>query len=64
VPVPEPDAAAKLAAAREGRESASSLSDVSGVAPAALTVASLLAMPEAEFDKWMQTKEGRALMGQ
>lgn len=57
------DAGKRLAAAKLGQEQSASLSDVGGAAPRTLTVQALLEMPEAEFDKWMGTKEGRALMG-
>lgn len=57
------EVAAKLAKVKEGVQTSASLSDMGGAAPTNLTVTALLGMDDAEFDKWMKTKEGRALMG-
>lgn len=56
--------AAKLEKARAGAEISASLSDLTGNAPVPLTVTKLLEMSDADFARIMNTKEGKALMGQ
>jgi len=53
----------KIDAAKKGAEYATSLSNGRGNLPPGLTVQRLLEMSEADFDRAMQTPEGRALMG-
>ncbi|WP_298800120.1 hypothetical protein [uncultured Devosia sp.] len=53
----------KLEGMRGGREQSQSLSGARGNSPSPLTAQRLLEMSEAEFDKAIQTPEGRALLG-
>lgn len=57
-------AKAKLKALGDGLEASASLSNLGGKGPSNLTAARLLEMDDADFDKMVNTKEGRALMGQ
>jgi hypothetical protein len=53
----------RLATAQKGRTQDQGLSGARGNAPSPLTAQRLLELPDAEFDKLVNTPEGRALLG-
>jgi hypothetical protein len=59
----QPTGAERIEAARKGTEQAQGLGGERGTPANGLTAARLLEMSDAEFDRAMATKEGRALMG-